>query len=338
MIVLLGLAGCWEPSETGPNGMAARVFDSRGLPIVGLRVESLEAADLTDDEGYFAVQYQAPNDGVGFRFGGAHWSRAYRAGDAGQVLELHLPSLRDASLRCDLEAEAVCDLRWEDDGLLSRLTIPCEPGKVVSILGIPVGAPEVSCRTGPAAPAHPVQVIDGAVIRLLDPPRQIRVELRADEGDLPVDCQLVSADTRGEDAGGGVWTIEASPQATVFALCDGRPSPPAVVAGAELVTLVWSALGPELDVEPIGLAPTQVEMLSETHGWRIQLPLTAGTVALPRLLPGRYRILGGGAMLLGPVESPDGVALLRERREDAFVVDLVLVADLVGGSLEVRER
>lgn len=308
------LIGCWEPAVTGPQGMAGRVLDATGYPVKGLSVETVEERDVTDDDGAFAVQYKPPDTFVHFRWQGAWYQRAYRTDDDGGVTEIRLPFVRDVAVRCALADPCDAELSWTfADGLTARATARCEPGRELTLAGLPKDAASVRCGAAPGQSAPPVAADDaGAVITLTPPPVPVRVEVRGEEGAAADGCRVRVGASDAAPSGDGFFVAHAAGTVTVSAVCDGRPALPRTVNVAEAteVTLEWSPVGPVLDVSaPVPLAGelTLVWEPEGRAGWMLRVaPSPDGTYALPPLPAGRYRVAIGDPGLLAAVPAPAG--------------------------------
>ena len=131
--------------------MVGRVLAAGGTPVSGIRVSTVEGEAVTDAEGAFAVTWKAPQQHVLLKVGSLAVERGYSPADAGKVLELRLPELRDATLRCP---EAACQFaaRWPlSEGFEGVLRHRCAPGVEQAVAQVPVGTPVMSCTEGHGA-------------------------------------------------------------------------------------------------------------------------------------------------------------------------------------------
>jgi hypothetical protein len=307
----LWMLGChWTPHESGPNGLVGRLLDPMGMPLAGVPVESLEARERTDEEGRFAVQYKPPDELVHFVWNGTWYKRVYRDEDAGKVVDVKLPPVRDAKLSCALDQPCDLELGWDlGEGLTARVTTACTPGaEPVLLPSIPKGTPSLQCR---GAEGNRAAVLEdrGETMEILPPPVPVRVEIRAEEGREPSDCAVQIGRRAGVASGEGFWTAEATGTVTVSAVCEGRHAVPKTVrAGAGEVALDWSPTGPDVDLAGMPLASDLYlvrEGAGDDPGWMIRVPAGAdGRFALPPLASGSYRVAVGDPGRLAVVSAP----------------------------------
>lgn len=348
VLPLLALAACVTAPETGDRWLVGRVLGADGAPLVGLRVESLEASATTDADGAFAVAWQAPNHHAHFEWRGVIYARGLQPGDAGTVVELPLPPQRQVGVQCPQE-DCALELSWPlQQGFTASVSTRCSSGEVLPARHVPVAEPEVRCTVGRGTDAREAAYAfddRGEVLALGPPLQSLRVELRSEAGPLPDRCVVHVGDRVAQRAGPGFWTAEASGRVTVGAVCEGRPAAPVgVEAGAESVALLWSPTGPALQLQALAPGARGVELLAEAAEggwWRERFaPAQDGSFPLPALAPGTYRVLVHGedpVDLASAGEPPAGregaLELVPVDGTDAWLGRLVLARDLVDGDL-----
>jgi len=106
------LFACVTATVSGPTAMVGQISDVEGEPTAGLVVESLEARGVTDSQGRFVVQYKAPEQLIHFTWQGLWFQRRYLPGDAGATVQLSLPQLEKAALRCACSQACTATLQW----------------------------------------------------------------------------------------------------------------------------------------------------------------------------------------------------------------------------------
>ncbi len=128
------LLACATATVSGPTAMVGQITDVDGEATAGVLVESLEARGVTDSQGRFVVQYKAPEQLVHFTWQGLWFQRRYLPSDAGTSVQLRLPQLEEAALRCACSQACTATLQWElAAGYTARSSVACEPGEVCHI-------------------------------------------------------------------------------------------------------------------------------------------------------------------------------------------------------------
>jgi hypothetical protein len=346
--VVLVAIGCTSPPTTGPDWMVGRIVSATGAPVRDIEVASLEATDRTDDSGVFTVRYKDPSRHVHFGHGGVWYQRDYRPEDRGTEVEISLPSLREASLRCGPDP-CVMHLSWPlSDGLVAKLTQACEPGLEVAPRQIPSARPDASCTQGSTGPEVPISLEDkGHVLAIGPEKRAVRVEVRAIDGAAPVSCQVVVGDRVAGPAGEGFWSAEVHGTVTASATCDGWPARPERV-GEDVgsIHLEWTRGGPVLDLEEVAPWLGSVRLVAEqgeSSGWVARLLESSdGTFRLPPLSEGRYRLMGaspsGPEVLVIEPPTPLGTGVLAvvvDSDAETLVGRLDVSGDWVTGAVPV---
>ncbi len=348
------LVACWEPTETDDHGMVGQIIDVGGNPVSGVLVASLEAQQITDEAGQFAVQYKPPETLVNFEYRGVHYQRVYQPAVDARRVSIQLPGLRDVSASCELDVPCDLFVKWDlGSGLSASTSAACEPGKAVTLSGVPRQIPEVSCNNevglvNRALDRHPqVRVEERGEGWVILPPRMpVRVEIRTDDRP-PSECAVQIGDRVAAPLGKGLFIAEVSGEVTATAICDGRPGLPRtfVVAEGQTLPVEWSSQGPTLDLVALlpGAEKAWVVSESEKPGWLLEIAASAdGTFALPSLPPGLYRIGAGdsGRMALEavPPNLEAGALTLAGDSTASVVGFLKLDADLVEGVVPLRSR
>jgi hypothetical protein len=310
VIALALLAACWrEPSVTGPTGMAGRIVDSRGKPLSGILVHTLESNDTTDDDGHFAVLYKDPDQLLNFVAHTApYYTRRYTPADDGTVVTIAMPEGRDATVVCAAPQPCELHLAWDlGSGLVASVRVPCSGAADRPFSGLPVGTPAVTCTTDAGADV-PIALTDEGKSLVIGPPRiPARIEVRGDEGFDPSTCVVTAGDATATPSGTGSWSVDVAGVVTASAVCDGRPAvPQALHAGPDAsATLVWSATGPSFDPPAMATAGDLWLVLDGPDGWMIRIPRGSdGSYPLPPLAAGTYRIAIGDAGALATVLAP----------------------------------
>ena len=128
------LLACSAATVSGPTAMVGQITDVGGEPTAGLVVESLEARGVSDSHGRFVVQYKAPEQLVHFTWQELWFQRRYLPSDAGEAVQLRLPQLEKATLRCVCSQVCTGTLQWElGPGYTARSSVTCDPGEVCSL-------------------------------------------------------------------------------------------------------------------------------------------------------------------------------------------------------------
>ncbi len=338
--LLLGVAGCWDPTETGPKGMVGVLVGADGAPVADQLMESLEAQKRTGPDGTFALQFKPPNTGVTFRRGGAFYQRALLPADAGVDVTLKLPALREANLAC---GERTCDatLRWTlAEGFTASVIVPCKAGATLDIGEVPVGTPEVTCRAGLGAPLEAISVEDrGTMLVVTPPPRLIRVVVA---GPAPDTCAVALDGVPATKTPDG-WTGESTGIFVATATCGGIPARPVLGDIREpSAELVWTANPPTFDPAPVFQPVGEVVLVADA-GWKLAIVARPdGTFALPPLEAGRYRLIFAApdardaAFAVAPPPPVVGELVVAEPAEGVFVGVLELAEPLATGKIPVR--
>lgn len=334
-LALALLAGCGDPTVSSSSFMVGQLIDASDVPLKGVRVQSIEQGELTDDQGRFGVTIKAPDQYVSWQGRDTWYRREWQDADAGKVLRLKQPKLRDADLRC----EVGCDVRlnWTlDTGLSATLTRRCEAGSGFSLPQIPAATPMATCGTGPGA--TPVELRDdGALIAILAPAVPVTLTLTASEGELSADCSVI-VDGQPAIATGNTWTATARPSSRAHAVCAGRPSVP--VATAAETALHWSPAGPSLFLPDAPEVSALLLLRRGADGWVLPVATSdEGGFAFPPLPAGDYVVILGDTPPLvlppadatasrkvrfGPVSSGPRVGVLhldRDQDGGALLVD-----------------
>jgi len=314
--------------------MVGRVIDVGGNPVQGLKVESLEAQDFTDETGRFAVQYKPPEQFVSFLYQEQWYKRVLRPEDSGKELVLQLPLLRDLRVECELTKSCNVGLSWQvAAGFSVSTAVACEPAGKLLLRGVPRDPPQVSCPGLEGVRGE----IRGDSLVILPARKQVRIEVVSD-GAEPSACTVQVGDRMGSPLGGGVYVAEVSGVVTASAICEGRPALPRTLDTSllETVSLSWSSQGPYLDLAPIAPTADRMWLVSETEvpTWMIEIPPSAdGTYALPILPPGVYRLgaVDAGAMALASVPTSLEAGVVRYRTEGGVVGFLKVDTDLSEG-------
>jgi hypothetical protein len=338
---------CHVPSETGPTGMVAVLSDAAGAPVVGADVTTLEEHLFTDADGRFAIQYKSPEQYVDIQVGarpidtsGApsrtvtpQFRRSYLPEDDGKVLDLRLPVRRDVRFAC-APGVACADphLAWDLGG---GLTATADPGCGVPIVlaGVPDKTPVLTCGTGAGVvrPSTDLWMVEA-------PPREVRVDIRGEEGRDPVSCAVMVG---AAPVAGPPFVASVSGSAAVSAICDGRPALPKVLRDASSVTLDWSATGPSLDLSRLNLGPAPLTLVMEgEQGFVLTVPPDpSGRYPLPPLPAGNYRMTNGEPAQIALIRPPTDVTpdVVRVLGVDAsvFTATLSLSIGLEDGTLPV---
>jgi len=338
VLVLLLALGCGEPRTTGPTAMVGRVVDASGVPVGGLRMETLETSTVTDPDGNFAIRYKEPDLHVTWTMDRVHWRRVYRDDeDQGRVVEITLPAMAPRRMHCGEDCHY--ELEWAfGEGLTARLTGLCHDGEEYSLGDVPVALPVARCR-GSEEPATLLEYDGGW--RLLPPAEELRIEVGStDEARVPAECEVLVSGRPAAPEGRGAWRGEIYEPSVVTALCDGLPARPArVEPGAGAVRLAWSAHGPQLDLEEVAPWASAVELAAGDGAWRVRIaPDADGVFRLPPLDAGRYTVRvegqGGPAHTLTVPEAREGVLVLAGEAEQLVGV-LHTASDLVDGLVPV---
>ncbi len=338
MLWLFVVTACWEPAVTGPSGMVGVVSDSHGVPIAGLRVESVEQGELTDAGGQFSVSYKDPSRYVMLKQGNTWYRRSYLPQDDGQIVALDLPAQGEAQLRCEVPSKCALALKWKlPDGLSASINEMCEPGAGMALTGIPAGAePSVSCIATRGGGERPVELaVSGALWRVVPQATPVRVAVAFD-GDAPSDCEVTVGGQAAQPSGEGYWVGRARGGESVVAWCDGVPTVPVAVSRPpeDGVELTWT--GASVAMELPDAVSLHVVREGES-GWAIVAHDEAGTFALPPLPAGRYQLATDATQLVGGSDPgkdvPEGVAVFEQGRGL-----LVLERDRSDGRIEVEIR
>lgn len=338
--LLLGVAGCWDPTVTGPKGMVGVLVGPDGAPVADQLLESLEAQKRTGPDGRFALQFKPPNTSVTFRRGGAFYARALQPADHGADVTLQLPALRHATLAC---GDRTCDatLTWTlGEGFTARVVTQCAAGKTLDLGEVPAGEPAMTCRADLGAAAEPVPLDDrGAMLVVPPPPRAVRITV---EGAAPDTCEVALDGAPATKTPDG-WTGESTGIFTATATCGGIPARPVLgTIQAPSAELVWSATPPTLDPGAV-FSPVGEVLVVADAGWKLPIRAKAdGTFALPPLDAGRYRLIfappdARDAMFgVQPPPAVPGTLVVAEPAEGLFVGVLELTAPLTSGEIPVR--
>lgn len=281
------LSGCWEPRESSDKALVGHILGPLDIPERGLAVESLEARDVTDAEGHFAVQFKPPNQAVRFRWKGAWYQRRYRPQDDGQTIRVKLPTLRDAELTCDTRVPCSLAMTWDlGDGLTATVNAKCTPGGKAHMLGIPQAPGTGTCR---AADGEQPLRDEGETILVSNPavPVTIRIpDARPDSCTVRVgDHEPLLADQE--------WTARVDRPVMVSATCAGVPALPTTVPGdaPATVELDWTVAGAWIDAtKTVPDASTLWIVAEGSTGWTLPIPRTGDRFTLPPLPAGSYRM------------------------------------------------
>jgi len=289
------LTGCWEPTETSESGMVGRILDNTGFPVKGVEVYTLEGRSITDENGHFAVEYQAPNTHADFDIGVTTFRRAYRTQDDGGSVDVQLPRLHEVQLSCDIACggRVVWDL---GEAVTARAAIDCDANTQHPIIGIPVGPPTLECR-GQAASL----TIEDDVWRITAPPR--RVTVSGLDGACRVSVGGVMAVREGD-----VFVASAQGPVVVRGQCDDGLLIPTRVEGD---SVLLSASAPETWTLP-GVTVGSVSILAQPvsgESWTMEVVVENGQITTPTLPPGAYAFLASDALPM------DRAALLRATSE-----------------------
>ncbi len=350
-MVLLWGVGCGLDDVTTERTFAGRILDAGGQPVPGLVVQSLEAQARTDETGLVRISRKPDTNLVHFTSKGTWYRYSVTPSDAGQVVELRLPTVREATLACP---QVPCDLtlRWPlSEALEAQVRPRCAPGTEVALKGVPDATPEPRCAVGKGLSRELVpvriQASDGRW-EVVEARASVVVELKPIEGELPEGCRVHVGDqvARPGEPGTSRFTASVSLDGgplTVGAQCGDRPARPVQVeraALAEPITLEWSPTGPTLDLEAV--APWAEEVVvAAPVGWTLRrAPDESGVVQLPPLSPAEYRVLVRAAdkelpLVAAPPEAAPGLLVLEEVGEGQIVGVLAVDADLEGGAVKV---
>jgi hypothetical protein len=336
------LVACWEPTATGPGGMVGTLVDASGAPVAGQLVESLEAVATTGDDGRFALQYKEPNTEVHFQRAGNFYQRRWQAQDP-PVVTVALPSLRAVAFACGPRRGDITLLWALGDGFAARRSIPCVPDATLALGEVPVGAPSATGRVDLGAPEEVLVLEDrGDLLRVVPPPRPIPARIQP-RTTAPTACALW-VDGAPVAWSGLAGTVPASGLVTVTGRCDDLPMRP-VVLGAEAgeVALDWSANPPQAPLPSAIPAGSEVWLAARDAPWTIALDAGAdGTIALPPLAPGRYRIAVApassrdAALAVAIANPPMGVVAWVEVDPQVWVGALELDAAVWTGRIPTR--
>lgn len=310
------LLSCWkEPVQSGPAALVGVLLDPQGAPIRGQVVESIEARDVTDAEGRFAVEFKAPNQVVHFARDGVWYSRRYAPTDTGKVVTLALPPTGDTPLRCRLAEPCDLTLEWDlGDPFVARVVEECTPDRVVELIAVPLAVPDAVCRSATSERPAVVRAV-GEAWQALPEPQPVRVEVRG-EGEMPA-CHVRVGEEAPAPTGDGAWLGAASGPVTISATCGNRPALPrtADVLAPATVVLDWSPVGPDLDLARWMPGADRLELVAvagEEPGWRIGIHQASdGLFHLPPLPAGDYRVVVGDGRVEAEVEGEVRPGVLR---------------------------
>ena len=297
ILVLGGLAACWAPTDTSSVSMIGLVLDADGLPVKDLHVHSIEARDLTDEQGRFAVNYKEPDQYVMAQQNGLTLRRAYTPLDDGTVVQLQFPSVGEVPYRCEGVSEPCeLDVTWR---LGPETTVKakgrCDEDAGLATASWPEQRPETAtCRTNVTATPtvlYPWARRSGG-FRFTPEPYDLTIGLAGSPSVKHCasygDAELLE----GSLASG--WTSQAWGPIRLTGFCDEIPILPRalyVMEDAD-VALQWSPQTPWVDLggrHPKAESLKLFKRTGQIRGWWQELPRGEdGRFRLPPLTPGNY--------------------------------------------------
>src|SRR5262245_36664446 len=139
------LLGCWDPTSTGAGGIAGKLVDDAGMPLVGVKVTSVEHGGKTTRDGNFAVTWKEPSTYVEFTHLSVRYQRKWMPEQDQGVVEVKLPPTKDLTVHCKIATPCSARVRWDlGGGLTAEGSSACKKGMRVHIVGAPSLAPSES--------------------------------------------------------------------------------------------------------------------------------------------------------------------------------------------------
>lgn len=341
---------CTGELVTTDTHFVGTVSDPTGKPVANLVVTSMEAQARTASDGGFDLRVTPDNRILHFTARGTWYTLKTQPEHLGKVVPITVPETRAAAVECPA-VDCKLALTWDLGDHLEALVNPgCRPGERVELEAIPKGAPAATCTVGRGPERRDVKLSvqdEGAVVRLARERQRVQVTVApADGEDLPRDCRVQVGERVAPPIGRGVFATEAAGGVTVSAWCDDIPARPVRIDPAETpeVTLIWSAEAPTILLRLYAPWAEELAIAAEAPdaGWFLRLtPDEKGTVTLPTLAPGPYRLMVRGKdrdlpLATPPVVAPGPDVVMFGPEEDGTMVGtLAVVSSLPSGPLQV---
>lgn len=301
-VLLLLSAGCWSPSHTGPRSMIGTVLTPDGEPVAGLRIDTLESSWKTDATGAFKVNYKAPSQYLHFTVGKLWFKRTYLPSDDDSVVQLTLPRLTQAPMRCDANTTCEAQLTYAlSDGFTARLSAPCDPAAPNTTVAYPADAliTEAVCLTSDNQTLPISARMRRGTLHITPPLATLDVELLTTSQARPKACEVRLDGDFLPSVGDGIYRGQTYGRVVIEASCDGIPAQPKtlMVRSDATATVEWSPDVPMLDVSlwaPLAKTIQLRQHIPRYKGWRMDLPVGEdGLVKLPPMPAGTYDFSAG---------------------------------------------
>jgi hypothetical protein len=135
--------------------MVGRMVTHDGAPVVGQRVQTVEAETRTAEDGHFDLSYKQDAAYIHLVRDGVWYRRMINTADLGSVVDVVLPKTRSIAMECPVMA-CPLEFSWElEGGWYAMMGGQCEPRSMRVYAGAPVGKPEVLCRAPRGSTINP---------------------------------------------------------------------------------------------------------------------------------------------------------------------------------------
>ena len=349
MMWLVTLAGCFSDPLTTETTFAGRLTDAEGEPVEGFLVVSMEAQARTAEDGTFDLRITPDNRLVHFTEGDTWFRQIVQPEHQGTVVPMTVPKTIERTLWCP-EVDCALTLTWDfGTGFEGQVSPKCAPGERIELAQAPEGKPVAQCLEGKGSEQTKVPVVVsefGPELRVSQRRLALNITVQGDVSSKDCAVRVGERIAPPVPESVGHWEVEVLGPAQVSARCRGIPTAPVLVDPTETteVTVAWVEQTPTLALTKLAPWAHELVLASEgaDPGWSMRLlPDDQGTVVLPPLVRGNYRLMVRAADRDVPLVSPPpseaapGVATFGPVTDRTQVGRLVVDTKLAAGPVQV---